>query len=541
MGFFTRVVKHSPQLTTYAQAKLGGTGLSKLRRVHHHSGSDKIAQEKLASALKQLPCSTLARLREMQSSGISDGDFYSEEVRPALLNVNRYGDNEVEHLPVKDFLSLTPHVPHPEAKAGGRWEQDQVLIHDTDELVEVADEGAQIISNGQCAMGIPAAGVASRAADIFRSREDLVGIMTYLMGYLEGLNGLSENTYPPRFLYPVASTRGIMTLLGMMLENLHIVGTELGTVIPSLLMLHPNMSEFVLAKLADHIKKWGPDWQESILLWAQSMSQRYYLTDQQPLKDLFPNGHGEHPRMLAELDMFNFLRSKGINYYFFANADEIVFGPNPILAGVAGRLIQMGYAQVVFVVDNPTNQGGGGPVRHITVPENTHLIENPSMPTSFITGGKYPRCINTLSIVGSTDKLAQVSPGLAAKTTLLLEAKVWEGRNGGVELIASAEGHAGTELTNPHGRDAGSYRNAFVYVNRPGFFMGIKTPAHVYDGSTPPELLADPIFGRMSYATYTRHMFNTFPAILRGMIERDRSVLEQIFKRGGSYLLPIDD
>ena len=538
MGFFTEVADRSDILTTLARAARRGSGLATLRQVRHHMRADEIARESLSSALANLPPAAFARLQEMQRQGTADRPFFDTEVRPALLNVNRLSADQIELLPPEAYFALTPHVPHPKAKSGERWGQDQVLVNSPDELRQATDEGNAILARSQCAMGLPAAGVASRAADIFNSRPDLVGIMHYLVGHLEGLDGLEPGTFPPRFLYPVASDRGIITLLGMMLENLDTIGREYNVIIPSLLMLHPEMAEHVLGRLAPKIWKWSQDQQESVLLWAQSMSKWFYVADQAPVAGLRPNGHGEHPRMLAEQRIFNFLAEKGINYYFFGNADEIMFSPNPILVGIAKRLIQKGYAGIVFVVENPNNQAGGGPVRHKDRPDNAHLIENPAMPREFVAGGIYPPCINTLSMIFDTRRLAAVSPNLAEHTTLLLEAKAFEGRHGAVELVARAEGHAGTEMTDPYKKPE-DWRIAFVYISRPGFFTGIKTPAHVYDQTTPPELVGDETFGRMSYATYIRHLVNTYPQILRAMADRDSRIIEQIFLRGGSYLLPI--
>jgi hypothetical protein len=208
-----------------------------------------------------------------------------------------------------------------------------------------------------------------------------------------------------------------------------------------------------------------------------------------------------------------------------------------LMIGIAKRLIEKGYAGIVFVVPNSNNQSGGGAVKRVADPSDRFLCEMPCLPAGELACGKYPLGINTTFYVLSTRALAGVSENLKSLRPAL-DLKTTRGRNGGDELALTLESWAGYEFTDPLNKPA-DYRMAFVFAPRAGFFTGVKTLEQSHSDLVPPELKGDPVYGGLTYEKYLRHLANTHRRILQMMTTSDRKLMDPLFMSGGSYLIKI--
>ena len=516
------------RLTTLARARRQGPGLPLLQRVVHNMKSEEILAAKAADAVNRQPEELQARLRTMQASGETPDKALIEEVKRYVLSGNRFPDGEVALLGGDDYFALTPFTP----TAGTAWNQDQILTHDPEEVRSLIDAGNTALAGNlvnplasTVITGLPAAGIASRAASYAKAHPDLVG----KIAALGGLDGLEKDELPPRFLYPLKTDRGTQTLIGLMLQHSRQIGQDLNVLIPSILMLHPRFAELVLARLDKELGGRDENELDSIGLISQSMARRAYLTDQTFINGLDPTGHGDYPNLLAKLDIFNYLVEQGFRYLVFSNADEIMWSPNPFMIGIAERLISQGYAGIVFVVPNTNNQSGGGAVKRVNNPREQFLCEMPCLPADQLADGKYPLGINTTFYVLSLEHLANRTADLSTLSPAL-DIKTTKGRHGGEELALTLESWAGTEFTR-------NLRTAFALAPRAGFFTGVKSLEHSHSDIIPPELRGDPVYGRMTYEKYLQHLAHSYPRILKMMTASDPCLMEKLLLSGGSYLL----
>ncbi len=539
MALFDAVTSASgSRFTTFSQAMHRGPGLQVLTNIFHDKALDGLTQARMQQAIGRVAPKDLETLRDCQIKKASPEPALVARVREALIGVNVDANNPVALLDDADMIGLTAATLRPNRTA---WGRDASVVRGLEEMPEVINAGNRILSHNEVAFGTPAAGMASRAAKEVTGSPALRAILEYL-GAMEGL---AKDDLPPRYLYPVATNRGMKSLLGLMLENLHTIGHEVGSSIPALLMFHPEFAEFVVGRLSNELRgTWNDHDRENILIGPQSLSQRFYLADQSPMPGLHPGGHCEHPRMFATANVFQHLVENGYKYYFFSNADEPVYAPNPFLVGVADRLLYgntLGEPQdaVVFLTENTTGQEGGGGFKSVNHPGQKMLREALALEKELRTA---PKPINTLFVAARTDSLARVSSYLQT-VTLMLESKETVGRESTqaapyTEMMVSTEGHSGTEMTRPTGFD-GDFKVTFVYASRAGFFNGIKKPSDMYDTNTVPlELKGDPIFGNFSRAQYVRYQADTYPSVLRGLIRLDQRIMEEVYNRGGSFLVP---
>lgn len=534
-GFFAGRVHEN--VTTFRSAIAGGAGRQMLRTPIHNPVSETILRLRSSSAISQIPQNLMREVIDLQISGGNPDKAFMDKIKYNALAQNRLPEGSVDLLSADDYFAITPYTP----SIGGRaWRPDQVLANDPEELRALIDFGNLELGRNSdspgfssAVVGLPAAGIASRAAAYAKQHPDLVA----RMAALGGLEGLGADELPPRFLYPIGTNDGAKTLLGLMLRHADIIGKDLSVIIPSLLMLHPNFSDFVLGRLQKEIGSFAPEQQESMALFTQTLARRMYLADQTFLPGQDPTGHGDFPNAMANYALFNYMAEQGSKYFVFSNADEILWSPNPFIIGIAKKLISRGYAGIVFVVPNTNNQSGGGAVKRTDDPSDQFLAEMPVMPASLLKDGKYPLGINTTFYVLDVNRFASVSDNLK-KLTPALDIKTTDGRNGGSEIALTLESWAGSEFTNPYNKPEG-FRMAFVFAPRAGFFTGIKTLEQSHSDVVPKELEGDSIYGSMSYQKYIAHLANTYPRILQMMTASDLRLMEPLFMSGGSYLLNI--
>jgi hypothetical protein len=539
-GIFSNYFKalgNTAQLTTFAQARRRGPGLELLQRVIHNLQSEQLLAAKANDAIGRLPAELLAELRSLQARGETPDRALMEKVKNHVLSGNRLANGEVELLGARDYFALTPFTPTIGQEA---WGQDQILAHDASEVRSLIDEGNQALTGNEVSpgmstavTGLPAGGIASRAATYARQHPDLVA----KLDQLGGLEGLGPDELPPRLLYPIRTDSGIRTLIGLMLQSSDKIGRDLNALIPSLLMIHPQFAEMALARLDKESGGRNEDDLDSIGLFTQSMARRVYLTDREFLSGVDPTGSGDYANALARYDLLRYLADQGFKYLAFSNADEIMWSPNPFMIGIAQRLIRAGYAGIVFVVPNTNNQSGGGAVKKTANPQEQFICEMPCLPANLLSSGKYPLGLNTTfflfslpRLAGVSDNLATISPALDLKTT--------RGRQGGDELALTLESWAYSEFSNPRNRPD-NYRVAFIFAPRPGFFTGIKTLEQSHSETIPPELKGDPVYGSLTYERYIQHLANIYPRILSMMTASDPRLMEPLLLSGGSYLLDV--
>ncbi|OGC33777.1 hypothetical protein A2311_06215 [candidate division WOR-1 bacterium RIFOXYB2_FULL_48_7] len=522
--------------------------------------------DKALADLKATHPAELGRLVDLQSEGITpdkealpgtkERELANLQaiLRVAALQGNRLPEGSVSFLDHADYFVPTPHTP-PLTSASATftgsdgkpliathpWQDFQFLMRSPEDILSLAEEGvAELTSNtkkpnlGTVSLGLPIAGTASRALEFASAHPELVERIR-LLG---GLDGLKEGELPPRYLYPVQTNAGIKTLVGIMLENAARLGRELGVIIPSILMMNNSNAHQVIHRLfGQELAHWSPEELDSSIIFTQSVAGRYYFSD---LADItgqyFPTGHSDFPHLMATYRLYNFLHDQGIKYLYFGNADEIFWNIDPVMLAIAKRLIGQGYAGLTVVVPNSNNQPAGGAVKNSQDPNDQYLLENPRMPASMVSGGRYPLTLNTTFYIYSIERLMQITENLLTITPGL-EVKPVKGRRGGIELSFSMEGWAGCEFSDPHHKPTG-YRSAFALFPRAFVFTGVKSLLQSHSDAIPPEFAGLPGLEHMTYEMYQRHGANTYSEIIRRLVAGDRATAEALFASGYSYYLP---
>ncbi|KAF0135145.1 MAG: Uncharacterized protein FD145_283 [Candidatus Saganbacteria bacterium] len=489
-----------------------------------------LLREKASVALSLIPADLRAKLEEMQKTGTPPSDALIKEIKGHALDGNRFFDADIEPLEPGDLSVLTPYAP---TIGDTTWDIDQIIAHDTDELRSLIDEGNSELANNQvdlntstAVVGLPAAGVASRAAKWIaesKGHEEIARKIMEMAG--------STSTIPPRYLYPIATEYGIETLIGIMLKAGHMIGKNLGASISTLTMLNYLFIDEVIDTLGPELSRL-PDFSfENIGLFTQSVSRRLFLTDLQPNNTLNPTGHGDFPNALARFKFYSYLKARGIKYFVFSNADEFLWSPNGLVIGMAKKFISQGYAGIAILVPNTNGQSGGGPVKKKNNPNYHFLCEEPCQAKSQL--NKRLVGLNTTFYVMDIDfllayetNLQTLSPALDIKTTA--------GRNGGQEVVIALESWAGSEFSHPHNSNH-PLGLRMLFFPRAGVFTGIKSLEQSHSDKIPPEIASTQF--EMTYEKYIQHMANKVPVVRKAIIHQDKNVAELLFKNDYSYLI----
>lgn len=533
---------------------------------------------KINESVNSLLADKMQRLSLSLSSGlqgVQDPAERQKVLKDLAAKENALPDKSLRLLDSSEYFALMSTTPHPEAHRGNSWNREQVLIHDETELSQMIEIGANFLHANTVdrklstvVTAMPSAGMAARAGAELLARPDLLGTLQLL----KAMEGLPEG-FPPRFMYPVRTRLSpkeikTMTLLSLMLQSSREISKETGAMIGSILMLHPNMTDYVLGKIEQDLVGLSQEELESISLFPQKLSAKYQVGVGQYTDPTFPAGHGDFPSTMAQAQMFNLLAEQGVQMMFYSNADEIVYAPNPVLVAASKKLIDDGYSAVVFVVANTNGQKGGGPFKHVnsdgnvlqeapTLPKNVNdeisrreikwkaMLEDQKDKDKRKAADPLPP-INTLSLALSIPALAAVSDQFTTVTPGL-DVKPYEKK----DHVLGLESWSGTEFTSPAARTPDNFRVAFVFVERTGFFTGIKMPLHVYgnfqdeQASIPPELWNLPAsspfapFSNYTYFQYIRYLAEKYPVIIRGMFDQNQALISRLFKAGGGYLVEV--
>ena len=513
--------------------------------------SDKLAAlHKLYEPASQSVAIEIAQAKALEDQGVRPNDKSEQAAKHlaslhaaitfALLGGNRPPVGSQRFLRPQDYWALTPHSPRLKAQQGDEllWGQAQILMHSPDELAELAQEGNRLLQgNTICpglstvAMGFPIAGTASRALK-FATQHPEIAAKIKALGALDGLD---VDDLPPRYLYPVATSHGPKTLIGLMMNNFLATGSKLGLASMTIAMLSSQSGGLALDRLRKDLGSLNVGQLRSMLAFIQPVSPRLYISDAQPTDELFPTGHGDFPNLMAQNRLFALMQRLGIKCFQFGNGDEFLYGGDPTLVAVTQQLLDRGYDGVVFVVPNCNNQLGGGAVEDLDakgrVVGHAHLEEGPCLAGNLVANKVNPPILNTTFYNFKVSSLAAVSQELQTLHPAL-DVKAIKGRNGGVEQVVCLETWAGTEFTR-------RLKVAFVVAPRAGFFLGIKSLEHTHSHFLPPELAGHKVQAvrSWSYERLVRHLADTYPQVIARLRDKDRQVCQAVFDAGYSYLI----
>ena len=434
--------------------------------------------------------------RRVAQIGPGLSSMVPKDVQAALEMANRLPDGSVSLMTSpSDFLQMANFISGPQ------------------DIIRRAREGFDLLAGNSTnntlmaiARGVPGGGSSTRA-------------QTWLAEHPEAARELGIDGSTPRSFYPLEGR----TLVQVLLENGRGLEKHLDRVIPNIIMTNSEIVPALLESVRENWKCWSIDALTNTFFFNQVVLPRKYVSDLADVEEngrvkLYAAGHGDFPFLLGQYSFVKALHDEGIRYFLFSNADEYMWGPDPVMVSIAEELAQKGNPMLAIGVENSNNQLGGGFVKEGV------LVETPRLPWSLLQSGKAPAALNAAFYLLHVPTMLERLEKLIQEPPRILTVKTVPGRGEGTEeLIVGVDSHAGdifTEAMKP---------SAFIWWPRTNF-LGIKDAGFLV-GGTPIDYL-----GGRTYRQFTTEAAHKYPKILEALYHGDESAARQLAANGYCYV-----